>query len=96
MKDNYKLEHNFECKKQLRIIFFFKTPSLEIEGTVFHVFDKVKVKIMLDSSNLQHQKIRMALVEPQVRPSLLISVLRWNKQYIFCVCERDLVISNKC
>ncbi|XP_005070389.1 exosome complex exonuclease RRP44 isoform X1 [Mesocricetus auratus] len=41
-------------------------PSLRIEGTVFHVFDKVKVKITLDSSNLQHQKIRMALVEPQI------------------------------
>lgn len=33
---------------------------------MFHVFDKVKVRIMLDASNLQHQKIRMALVEPQV------------------------------
>jgi exosome complex exonuclease DIS3/RRP44 len=52
------------------MFFFSKIPSLRIEGTVFHVFDKVKVKITLDSSNLQHQKIRMALVEPQVRPSL--------------------------
>uniref|UniRef100_A0A2K6GLS6 Exosome complex exonuclease RRP44 n=1 Tax=Propithecus coquereli TaxID=379532 RepID=A0A2K6GLS6_PROCO len=40
-------------------------PSLKVEDTVFHIFDKVKVKIMLDSSNLQHQKIRMSLVEPQ-------------------------------
>lgn len=53
------------------MFFFFKIPSLRIEGTVFHVFDKVKVKITLDSSNLQHQKIRMALVEPQVRPNLI-------------------------
>lgn len=37
---------------------------------MFHIFDKVKVKIMLDSTNLQHQKIRMSLVEPQVRPNL--------------------------
>lgn len=48
------------------MFFFSKIPSLRIEGTVFHVFDKVKVKITLDSSNLQHQKIRMALVEPQI------------------------------
>ncbi|XP_012497608.1 PREDICTED: exosome complex exonuclease RRP44 [Propithecus coquereli] len=41
-------------------------PSLKVEDTVFHIFDKVKVKIMLDSSNLQHQKIRMSLVEPQL------------------------------
>lgn len=37
---------------------------------MFHIFDKVKVRIMLDSSNLQHQKIRMLLVEPQVKPNL--------------------------
>ncbi|OWK00849.1 hypothetical protein Celaphus_00016688, partial [Cervus elaphus hippelaphus] len=48
-----------------------KIPSLKIEDTVFHVFDKVKVKIMLDSSNLQHQKIRMSLVEPQVVSSAI-------------------------
>lgn len=53
-------------------MFFFKVPSLRIEGTVFRIFDKVKVKITLDSSNLQHQKIRMALVEPQVRPNLMV------------------------
>ncbi|XP_048197208.1 exosome complex exonuclease RRP44 [Perognathus longimembris pacificus] len=53
-------------KPKPQLVYDDETPSLKIEGTMFHVFDKVKVKIMLDSSNLQHQKIRMALVEPQI------------------------------
>ncbi|XP_077830464.1 exosome complex exonuclease RRP44 isoform X2 [Macaca mulatta] len=53
-------------KPNPRLIYDDEIPSLKIEDTVFHVFDKVKVKIMLDSSNLQHQKIRMSLVEPQI------------------------------
>ncbi|EHB18154.1 Exosome complex exonuclease RRP44 [Heterocephalus glaber] len=53
-------------KPKPQLVYDDETLSLKIEGTVFHVFDKVKVKIMLDSSNLQHQKIRMALVEPQI------------------------------
>lgn len=54
---------------------FVQIPSLKIEDTVFHIFDKVKVKIMLDSSNLQHQKIRMSLVEPEVRPNFTVRVV---------------------
>ncbi|EPQ19859.1 Exosome complex exonuclease RRP44 [Myotis brandtii] len=53
-------------KPKPRLIYDDEIPSLKIENTVFHIFDKVKVKIMLDSSNLQHQKIRMSLVEPQI------------------------------
>ncbi|XP_006903578.1 PREDICTED: exosome complex exonuclease RRP44-like [Elephantulus edwardii] len=53
-------------KPKPRLIYDDEIPSLKIEDTVFHIFDKVKVKIMLDSSNLQHQKIRMSLVEPQI------------------------------
>ncbi|XP_075419097.1 exosome complex exonuclease RRP44 [Tenrec ecaudatus] len=53
-------------KSKPRLTYDDEIPSLKIEDTVFHIFDKVKVKIMLDSSNLQHQKIRMSLVEPQI------------------------------
>ncbi|KAF4025740.1 hypothetical protein G4228_017746 [Cervus hanglu yarkandensis] len=59
-------------KPKPRLIYDDEIPSLKIEDTVFHVFDKVKVKIMLDSSNLQHQKIRMSLVEPQI-PGISVS-----------------------
>uniref|UniRef100_A0A8B9JUM0 Protein DIS3 homolog n=1 Tax=Astyanax mexicanus TaxID=7994 RepID=A0A8B9JUM0_ASTMX len=45
----------------------FQGPTLTVEDQhTFHIFDKVKVTISLDASNIQHQKIRMALVEPVV------------------------------
>ncbi|XP_048388312.1 exosome complex exonuclease RRP44 [Stegostoma tigrinum] len=43
-----------------------EVPSLTVEGTMFNMFDKVTVTITLDASNVQHQKIRMALVEPVI------------------------------
>ncbi|XP_044867486.1 exosome complex exonuclease RRP44 [Mauremys mutica] len=43
-----------------------EVPSLTVGNTTFYTFDKVKVNIMLDASNIQHQKIRMALVEPKI------------------------------
>uniref|UniRef100_A0AAR2JIR8 Exosome complex exonuclease RRP44 n=1 Tax=Pygocentrus nattereri TaxID=42514 RepID=A0AAR2JIR8_PYGNA len=42
-------------------------PTLTVEDQhTFHIFDRVKVTISLDASNIQHQKIRMALVEPVI------------------------------
>ncbi|NXX91868.1 RRP44 exonuclease, partial [Centropus bengalensis] len=43
-----------------------EVPSLTVEDTTLHVFDKVKVNVTLDASNIQHQKMRMVLVEPKV------------------------------
>ncbi|EMP36805.1 Exosome complex exonuclease RRP44 [Chelonia mydas] len=48
------------------VAFHTQVPSLTVEKTTFYTFDKVKVNIMLDASNIQHQKIRMALVEPKI------------------------------
>ncbi|NWY41399.1 RRP44 exonuclease, partial [Sylvia atricapilla] len=53
-KPTPKLEYNSEV------------PSLTVEDTTLCVFDKVKVNIMLDDSNIQHQKMRMVLVEPKI------------------------------
>lgn len=53
-------------KPKPQLIYDDEIPSLKIENTVFHIFDKVKVKIMSDSSNLQYQKIQMSLAEPQI------------------------------
>ncbi|KAF2975172.1 hypothetical protein EK904_003180 [Melospiza melodia maxima] len=53
-KPTPKLEYNSEV------------PSLTVEDTTLHMFDKVKVNIMLDDSNIQHQKMRMVLVEPKI------------------------------
>ncbi|KAI1899592.1 hypothetical protein AGOR_G00063380 [Albula goreensis] len=41
-------------------------PTLTVEKHTFHMFDKVKVTISLDASNIQHQKIRMSLIEPVI------------------------------
>ncbi|XP_051882670.1 exosome complex exonuclease RRP44 [Pristis pectinata] len=41
-------------------------PSLTVEGTLFKMFDKVTVTITVDASNIQHQKIRMGLVDPVI------------------------------
>uniref|UniRef100_A0A3Q3WEL5 Protein DIS3 homolog n=1 Tax=Mola mola TaxID=94237 RepID=A0A3Q3WEL5_MOLML len=41
-------------------------PTLKVEQHTFSIFDKVKVTISLDDSNIQHQKIRMALTHPVI------------------------------
>ncbi|XP_045554333.1 exosome complex exonuclease RRP44 isoform X2 [Salmo salar] len=48
------------------VVFHTQAPSLTVEGHSFNMFDKVKVTISLDASNVQHQKIRMSLVEPVI------------------------------
>uniref|UniRef100_A0ABM5FZK3 Exosome complex exonuclease RRP44 isoform X1 n=1 Tax=Pogona vitticeps TaxID=103695 RepID=A0ABM5FZK3_9SAUR len=53
-------------KPKPALVYNDEIPSLTVQGTTFHVFDKVTVNIMLDASNIQHQKIRMALVEPKI------------------------------
>nr|XP_056717723.1 exosome complex exonuclease RRP44 [Euleptes europaea] len=53
-------------KPKPALLYNDEIPSLTVEGIVFYTFDKVKVNIMLDASNVQHQKIRMALVEPTI------------------------------
>uniref|UniRef100_A0A8V0X405 DIS3 homolog, exosome endoribonuclease and 3'-5' exoribonuclease n=1 Tax=Gallus gallus TaxID=9031 RepID=A0A8V0X405_CHICK len=46
-----------------------EVPSLTVEDTTLCVFDKVTVSVTLDASNIQHQKIRMELVEPKILAS---------------------------
>ncbi|XP_047207100.1 exosome complex exonuclease RRP44 [Girardinichthys multiradiatus] len=47
-------------------------PTLKVEQHTFHIFDQVKVTISLDNSNIQHQKIHMALTEPVI-PGVSVS-----------------------
>lgn len=54
------------CRKNVHPI-CVQGPTLKVENHTFAIFDKVKVTISLDDSNIQHQKIRMALIEPVVR-----------------------------
>lgn len=48
------------------LVFDEEGPTLAVEQHTFHIFDKVKVTISLDDSNIQHQKIRMSLIEPVI------------------------------
>ncbi|XP_028836102.1 exosome complex exonuclease RRP44 [Denticeps clupeoides] len=53
-------------KPSPHIAFSDEGPTLTVEGHTFFMFDKVKVTVALDASNIQHQKIRMALIEPVI------------------------------
>ncbi|XP_056411478.1 exosome complex exonuclease RRP44 [Hyla sarda] len=53
-------------KAKCHLIFNDEIPSLTVQNTSFYMFDKVKVKISLDASNIQHQKICMDLVAPEI------------------------------
>uniref|UniRef100_A0A672GXR6 Exosome complex exonuclease RRP44 n=1 Tax=Salarias fasciatus TaxID=181472 RepID=A0A672GXR6_SALFA len=63
------------------IVFDEEGPTLTVEQHTFHIFDKVKVTISLDASNIQHQKIRMALTEPVVTryDNVRIDMVRTNQ-----------------
>uniref|UniRef100_A0A8C0YTV3 Exosome complex exonuclease RRP44 n=1 Tax=Cyprinus carpio carpio TaxID=630221 RepID=A0A8C0YTV3_CYPCA len=53
-------------KPSPHLIFDSEGPTLKVEEHTFRMFDKVKVTISLDASNIQHQRIRMALIEPVI------------------------------
>ncbi|KAF7656750.1 hypothetical protein LDENG_00036550 [Lucifuga dentata] len=53
------------------LIFDGEGPTLTVDQHMFSLFDKVKVTIRLDDSNIQHQKICMALVDPVI-PSVSV------------------------
>ena len=46
--------------------FFFKEQSQKCGDLIFRIFDPVTVQLSLDQSNLQHEKIVLKLVDPQV------------------------------
>jgi exosome complex exonuclease DIS3/RRP44 len=46
--------------------FFFKEQSQKCGDVIFRPFDPVTVQLSLDQSNLQHEKIVLKLVCPQV------------------------------
>ncbi|XP_033956817.1 exosome complex exonuclease RRP44 [Pseudochaenichthys georgianus] len=54
------------------VVFDEEGPSLTVEQHTFHIFDRVIVTISLDASNIQHQKIRMSLIEPVI-PGVSVS-----------------------
>ncbi|XP_063068491.1 exosome complex exonuclease RRP44 [Engraulis encrasicolus] len=53
-------------KPSPKMTFNEEVPTLAVDGHTFNLFDPVRVTISLDASNIQHQKIRMALLEPVI------------------------------
>lgn len=53
-------------KPSPKMVFNEEVPTLIVEDHTFNIFDRVRVTISLDASNIQHQKIRMALLEPVI------------------------------
>ncbi|XP_075919908.1 exosome complex exonuclease RRP44-like [Petromyzon marinus] len=51
---------------KLNVTFDEEGPTLCVEGIALNMFDRVCVRVSLDSSNLQHQRIRMHLVRPEI------------------------------
>ncbi|KAM7408518.1 hypothetical protein PAMA_002310 [Pampus argenteus] len=49
-----------------KLVFDEEGPTLTVEQHTFCIFDRVKVTITLDDSNVQHQKIRMSLIDPVI------------------------------
>ncbi|XP_019715873.1 exosome complex exonuclease RRP44-like [Hippocampus comes] len=66
-------------KSGLNLVFDEEYPSLTVERHTFRIFDRVKVTVSLDDSNIQHQKIRMALTEPVI-PGVSVSATAGETQ----------------
>uniref|UniRef100_A0A8D0DYL4 Exosome complex exonuclease RRP44 n=1 Tax=Salvator merianae TaxID=96440 RepID=A0A8D0DYL4_SALMN len=71
-------------KPKPALVYNDEVPSLSVEGTTFYTFDKVRVNIMLDASNIQHQKIRMALIEPKPNGKHQLVVPGERRRYLPC------------
>jgi exosome complex exonuclease DIS3/RRP44 len=58
----------------------FKEQSQKCGDVIFRPFDPVTVQLSLDRSNLQHEKIVLKLVDPQVSViSLFLFSLKYKK-----------------
>jgi len=45
---------------------FLQACTQTVSGHTFHIFDPVTVQISLDSTNVQHQKLKLELISPKV------------------------------
>ena len=59
-------ERNGETGKKLSVVPNDETPSLTVEGIVFHLFDRVMVKVQVEKSNIQQSKVKLYLVSPVI------------------------------
>ena len=58
--------HSKDSKPKLSIIPNDEETSLEVEGVVFHLFDRLKVSIRVEKSSIQHSKLKLHLISPNI------------------------------
>lgn len=68
----YGLEGTLYVKSDMDVVFDEQVPSLTCENVTLRLFQKLKVQLTLDQSNVQHEKLEVKLVEPYI-PGLAIN-----------------------
>lgn len=64
--DDARLCDAFGGARRLSVVFDDSEPSLTVEGVKFCLFDKLRVGVSVERSNIQHSKLRLCLVSPAV------------------------------
>ena len=55
-----------ESGHQLDLCYDESEPSLTVEGVTFRLFDKLRVKIVIEEMNLQQSRLTLKLVSPKI------------------------------
>lgn len=59
-------EHSKDSKSKLVVVPNDEEPSLEVQGVVFHLFDRLKIRIRVEKSSIQQSKLKLYLISPEV------------------------------
>lgn len=51
---------------KLALVHDDETPSLGVEGVVFHLFDRVTVRLQVEKSSIQQSKLKLYLITPEI------------------------------
>ena len=51
---------------KLALVHDDETPSLTVEGVVFHLFDRVTVRLQVEKSSIQQSKLKLYLITPEI------------------------------
>ena len=54
------------ASSEISMVFDESEPSLIVEGTKFRLFDPVKVKVVIERSNIQQSRLKFYLVSPAI------------------------------
>ena len=57
-------DNDGDSQEKLQILYDEDKPSLSVGSVVFHLFEKVVVRIQVEKHNLQHSKLGLKLIDP--------------------------------